>query len=224
MTPVRLLLHTCCGPCTIFPLEALRQEGHAVTAFYFNPNIHPYREWERRLHTLADYLARLGVELEVDDSYDLKAYLEAVLPHAHLPSRRCPVCYRIRLDEVARRAAASGYDAFTTTLLVSPYQDHEAVARVGREAGEARGVPFYYRDFRSGWKEAVRISRELGMYRQGYCGCVFSERERYWRARTGGSDLGAGRAHADFVRNGAGGGGAGPVRGDALAAPGEVAG
>jgi len=131
---------------------------------------------------LINALGRVGADLEVDDRYDLKAYLEAVLPCADDPARRCPVCYRIRLDEVARRAAAGGYDAFTTTLLVSPYQDHGAVARAGREAGEARGVPFYYRDFRPGWKQAVRISRELGMYRQGYCGCVFSERERYYRA------------------------------------------
>ncbi|MDI6895432.1 MAG: epoxyqueuosine reductase QueH [Bacillota bacterium] len=184
---MRLLLHTCCGPCSIFPLDALREEGHAVTACYCNPNIHPYREWERRLLTLRDYLGRVGADLEVDDRYDLKAYLEAVLPCADDPARRCPVCYRIRLDEVARRAAAGGYDAFTTTLLVSPYQDHGAVARAGREAGEVRGVSFYYRDFRPGWKQAVRISRELGMYRQGYCGCLFSERERYYRAaRRGG--------------------------------------
>lgn len=184
---MRLLLHACCGPCCIFPLAVLTGEGHRVTACYCNPNIHPYREWERRLGTLRDYLDRAGVDLEVDDRYDLKEYLEAVLPYAGEPAHRCPACYRVRLDEVARRAAARGYDAFSTTLLVSPYQDHEAVARVGREVGEARGIPFFYRDFRSGWKEAVRVSRELGMYRQGYCGCLFSERERYRRpGREGG--------------------------------------
>ncbi|MEW6547164.1 MAG: epoxyqueuosine reductase QueH [Bacillota bacterium] len=178
---MRLLLHTCCGPCSIYPLDVLREEGHEVSACYCNPNIHPYREWEKRLDTLREYLATVGVDLRVDDRYDLKQYLEAVLPYAYDPARRCPTCYRIRLDEVARRAACEGYDAFSTTLLVSPYQNHEGVARVGREVADTLGIPFYYRDFRSGWKEAVRRSRELGMYRQGYCGCVFSERERYYR-------------------------------------------
>lgn len=178
---MRILLHTCCAPCTIYPLDVLTREGHRVTACYFNPNIHPYREWERRLHTLRDYLQGRGVDLQVDDDYDLKAYLQAVLPWADDPARRCPLCYHLRLDEVGRRAAAEGYEAFSSTLLVSPYQDHDQVARAGREVAAARGVPFLYRDFRTGWKEAVRISRELGMYRQGYCGCIFSERERYGR-------------------------------------------
>lgn len=178
---MRILLHTCCGPCSIFPVSVLRAEGHRVTACYANPNIHPYREWEKRLATLREYLAAEGVDLEVDDRYDLKGYLAAVLPLADDPARRCPACYRIRLAEVARRAAEGGYHAFSTTLLVSPYQKHEAVAEAGHQAGRACGVSFYYRDFRPGWKEAVRVSRELGMYRQGYCGCLFSERERYWR-------------------------------------------
>jgi len=178
---MRILLHTCCGPCSIFPLRVLAEEGWQISALYYNPNIHPYREWQRRLETLQTYLGEREVPLAVPDEYDLKGYLESVLPWADHKGNRCAHCYRLRLREAARQARAGGYDTFTTTLLVSPYQDHQAVAEAGREAQEEAGLPFLYRDFRSGWKEAVAESRALGMYRQPYCGCVFSERERYFR-------------------------------------------
>ncbi len=178
---MRILLHMCCGPCTIYPLKVLREEGHQVRGFFFNPNIHPYREWVRRLDTLRQYLDGQGVPLWVDGEYDLYSYLQAVLPRAEAREKRCPECYRLRLEATARMAAEQGIEAFTTTLLVSPYQLHQSVLAAGRESRAKFGCVFIYRDFRPGWREAVAESRRLGMYRQPYCGCVFSERERYWK-------------------------------------------
>lgn len=178
---MRLLLHICCGPCSIVPVGELRREGFRVTGYFYNPNVHPYREWEKRAQTLQQYAAEIELDLLVDTRYELKKYLEVALPYADDRARRCPACYQLRLDETARRAAAEGWEAFTTTLLVSPYQDHAAVAAAGREAAQRWGVSFVYRDFRPGYREGVRTSRERGMYRQPYCGCLFSEEERYRR-------------------------------------------
>ncbi|NPV71587.1 MAG: epoxyqueuosine reductase QueH [Firmicutes bacterium] len=177
---MRILLHNCCGPCSCYPVSHLRRLGRDVTGFFFNPNIHPYREFERRLQALMEFAAGEEFELIVNDSYDLHAYLGLALA-APDKERRCRTCYGIRLDEVAREAALRGFDAFSTTLLVSPYQAHESVREAGTEASRRHGVEFHYEDFRSGWPETVRMAREKGLYRQGYCGCVFSEAERYRR-------------------------------------------
>lgn len=173
-----LLLHTCCGPCTVYPLSLLRGEGHRVVGYFYNPNIHPYLEFKRRLDTLREFARREGLELVARDGYDLERYLEAAL-HPPAGETRCHACYRMRLDETARTAREKGFGRFTTTLLVSPYQKHEAVVEAAREAASRHGVDFYYRDFRPGWREGVARSRNLGLYRQPYCGCIFSEMERY---------------------------------------------
>jgi hypothetical protein len=173
----RILLHACCAPCTIYPLRVLREEGD-VYAFFYNPNIHPYMEYKRRLDTLIAYADEVGLSVLRDDLYPLEDFLRQV---AFREDERCRYCYRIRLSEVARIAKAHDFDAFTSTLLYSRYQKHDLIRNIAEEEAEKQGISFLYRDFREGWLEGVRVSREMGMYRQPYCGCIYSEKERYYR-------------------------------------------
>lgn len=173
---MNILLHACCGPCSIFPTKRLAEEGHNFTLYYFNPNIHPYKEFKRRLNTLREYAAQKKYQLIVDKNYNLEECLRGMMEE---PTVRCAYCYRIRLEQAAAFAKENGYDAFSTTLLVSPYQKHELISQTAESASLKAGIPFYYEDFRSGYQEGVDISLELDMYRQPYCGCIFSERDRY---------------------------------------------
>lgn len=177
---MKVLLHTCCGPCSIHPLEVLRGEGHTVYGYYYNPNIHPYSEYRRRRETLEAYAGAQEWKVIFAPDYPLETYFREVV---YREGERCRFCYRMRLREAARMARRGKFDAFSTTLLVSPYQKHELILETGEAAGAEYGVPFLYRDFRGGYREAVHRSRALGMYRQQYCGCVFSEKERYYRPK-----------------------------------------
>lgn len=173
---MRILLHTCCGPCTLYPLRTLRQEGHEVTGFFYNPNIHPYQEYARRRDTLTQMAEHEAMPLIMRDHYDLEAFLANVAPD---PGKRCSYCYASRLRETARMAAEEGFEAFTASLLYSRYQRHDEIRELGQQAGLEHGVMFYYADFRPGWQEGIRLSKEMGLYRQQYCGCIYSEKERY---------------------------------------------
>ncbi len=177
---MKLLLHSCCAPCTTFCLKSLRDEGHDVSGYFFNPNIHPYTEFSRRLDTFSEYCSSVGHNATIDKTYGLRHFLSEIGQDI---DGRCAQCYRMRLYPTAELARKLGADAFTTTLLISPYQNHELLTRVAEEAAEAAGVPFAYYDFRPGYRESVRLSREMGLYRQPYCGCIFSEEERYSPAR-----------------------------------------
>lgn len=182
---MRVLLHTCCGPCTAYPLLRLREEGHEVEGFFFNPNIHPWREHQRRARTMAQYAGMVGLPLTAGESWDVRAFLEAALA-APSPAERCRACYRLRLTSTAREARARGFDAFTTTLLVSPFQRHGLVAAAGAHAGDLHQIAFLGRDFRPGWERGVELARRASLYRQNYCGCLFSEYERFGPDRPGG--------------------------------------
>ena len=171
-----LLLHTCCAPCVVYCVDALRGEGLEPVSFWYNPNIHPYQEYRARRDTLVDYAASIDLRLTVRDCYGLRDFVEAVAGDV---DGRCAHCYACRLEETARYAAGHGYDCFSTTLLVSPYQNHEAIRRTGEEMAKRYGVDFLYRDFRPGFRQGQAKARELGLYMQKYCGCVFSEEERY---------------------------------------------
>ena len=173
---MKILLHICCGPCSIFPVARLREQGHDLQGHFFNPNIHPYKEFVRRLDTLKTYAADIELPLLVDDRYLLEEFLSLVVRSDRL---RCEECYDMRLHETARQARLLGAEAFSTTLLVSPYQKHELIRKAGESAAAESGVDFFYEDFRPGWQSGVAISREREMYRQPYCGCIFSEKERY---------------------------------------------
>jgi epoxyqueuosine reductase len=171
-------MHTCCGPCTIYPLKVLREQQHQVTGYFYNPNIHPYREFEKRRATLEEYASQVELQVQFNPLYDLEAFLAQTHPWG---PDRCRVCYRMRLSAAAREARAQSCEAFTTTLLYSRYQKHDWIREVGEEVGSREKIPFYYLDFRAGWNEGVKESKALGLYRQPYCGCVFSEKERFLR-------------------------------------------
>jgi epoxyqueuosine reductase len=175
----KVLMHICCAPCSIYTLKKLRGEGADVYGYFFNPNIHPYMEFKKRLSTLQDYAKYASLPLAIDKTYDLDTFLRGALA---LGKDRCLFCYRMRLDKTFRKGAKDKVDAVTTTLLYSKYQRHDDIRSIGEELSAAHGIPFLYRDFRVGWNEGVEESKALDMYRQPYCGCIFSEKERYWRA------------------------------------------
>ncbi len=174
---MKLLMHTCCAPCSVYCIDSLRAEGIEPTVFWYNPNIHPYMEYKARRDCLRDYIKSIGVRGIFVEDYGLDKFCKAV--SSDIASRCVKYCYRARLSQTVRYAHEHGFDVFTTTLLVSPYQKHEEIVRVCEELSEMSGVAFLYRDFRVGFREGQKKARELGMYMQKYCGCVFSEEERY---------------------------------------------
>ncbi|MEN6468336.1 MAG: epoxyqueuosine reductase QueH [Smithella sp.] len=173
---MKLLMHVCCGPCTIYPLKELRTHGHDVTGLFYNPNIHPYQEYERRRQTLQDYTEKILLKVIWAEGYLLEEFLSQV---ASRPEERCVYCLTDRLKFTAEQAKKENYDAFTSTLLYSRYQKHDLIRQIGETLDHQLGIHFHYQDFRAGWNEGVKISKELGMYRQPYCGCIYSEKERF---------------------------------------------
>jgi predicted adenine nucleotide alpha hydrolase (AANH) superfamily ATPase len=173
---MRILLHTCCAPCLVHPLDDLRSEGHEVTALFLNPNIHPYSEFLRRLDAFADYSRRRDVAvLEDGQQWEMEDWLREVV---FRESQRCRICFTMRLERTAEIAAKKGFEAFSTTLLYSRFQKHDLLKTVAEAVSERYSIPFHYRDWRKGWNEGVKKYRELGLYRQKYCGCIYSEKER----------------------------------------------
>ena len=177
MTSKDLLLHTCCAPCSVYCIDSLRKEGIEPTVFWYNPNIHPYIEYKTRRDCLKDYLKSIKVKGIFKETYGLDEFCKNVIKD--IPNRCVNYCYRARLSETVKFAKENGYEFFSTTLLVSPYQKHEELKAVCEELAELSGVKFLYRDFRIGFHEGQKKARELGMYMQKYCGCIFSEEDRY---------------------------------------------
>ncbi len=173
---MRLLLHMCCGPCAVYPVAALRREGHELHGFFCNPNIHPYREFRRRLGAARAFAEKAGLPVTWERDYGLKLFVRSVVFHER---DRCRICYRLRLRRTARLAADMGLDGFTTTLLYSRYQKHDLIRQTGEWAAAQAGVPFFYQDFRAGWQAGIEGAIAMGLYRQAYCGCIYSEQERY---------------------------------------------
>ncbi len=174
---MKLLMHTCCAPCSVYCIDELREEGIEPTVYWYNPNIHPYTEYKQRRDTLKEYSKSINVKAIFEENYGLKEFTKNVI--CDLQNRCKNYCYRVRLEKTAKFAKENGYDAFTTTLLVSPYQNHEALKELGEELANKYGIEFVYRDFRIGFREGQQKARELGLYMQKYCGCIFSEEDRY---------------------------------------------
>ena len=172
---MKALLHICCGPCAIYPAQVLREEGIDVAGFFYNPNIHPYSEYQRRYAAVVEASAHLDLDV-IYHRYDYEDFLRQVCA---VPVRadQHVLCWRIRLEETARVAAAHGIPRFTTTLLSSPYQDIEAIGQLGNEIARQHGLEFLSRNFRKGFSESHRLSKEWQLYHQNYCGCLFSEKE-----------------------------------------------
>lgn len=176
MAGPRILLHTCCAVCFEAAFPALEEEGREVTAFFHNPNIHPYREFEKRLRAVEVITDSRKVPLVADKGYGLEMYLSTILPEG---PNRCGMCYRVRLEAAAREAKRLGCEAFTTTLLVSKHQKHLEVKAAGEAAGAAAGVEFVYRDWRDRMESGIESAKKRSLYRQQYCGCIMSEYERF---------------------------------------------
>jgi predicted adenine nucleotide alpha hydrolase (AANH) superfamily ATPase len=177
----RILLHLCCGPCGTYPIEQLREEGFQVTGFWYNPNIHPWQEHQQRRESAQKYAEAVDLPVIWYEKYEMPLYLRAVVGHERF-RERCRICYRIRLEKTAQVAAEGSFDAFTTTLLISPHQDQALIRQIGEEVAEEWGagaLEFYFENFRRGWSERGRLTREHDLYRQQYCGCIYSEWERY---------------------------------------------
>jgi epoxyqueuosine reductase len=173
---MKVLLHCCCAPCLIYPCSLLKDEGADVTAFFYNPNIHPFREFKKRLDTVDNYCTNLSISLIAEKQYGLVDYLRKTVFHE---STRCEICYSIRLERTALLAKELGFEAFTTTLLYSKYQRHGIITSLCKTISNHLNISFLYYDFRLGWQSGVEKAKELNMYRQPYCGCIYSEQERY---------------------------------------------
>ena len=172
---MKLLLHTCCAPCSVYCIKTLRKEGIEPTLYWYNPNIHPYAEYKARRDCLKEYAKIVDVNLVVEDAYGLDEFV--CNTYDKLSTRCQEYCYPKRLRQAFEYAKQNGYDTITTTLLYSIYQKHDIIVKLMYTLAEAYGIEFLYRDFREGWQEGQDEARRVGLYMQKYCGCVFSEEE-----------------------------------------------
>ena len=177
---MKILLHSCCAPCANQCIEVLQGDRFEVTGYWYNPNIHPFTEYRARRNCLREYCESIGVSLLERNDYGLRPFVREVAPDI---AGRCVKCYEMRLFDTARAAAEGGFDAFTSSLFISPYQKHELMREVAERAAVEYGVKFEYRDFRPYFRAGQDKAREVGMYIQKYCGCVFSEEERYLKPK-----------------------------------------
>lgn len=181
----QILVHSCCASCSSYVLEYLL-EKYDVTAYFYNPNIQPEAEYELRLGEMRTICGPLGITI-IEGPKEFGEWDSAITPYAHLPekSERCRVCYRLRLEETARKAAEAGIALFTSTLSVSPHKIHAWIVEEGRACGERHGIVFLEEDFKKkgGFQESCRKSRVHGLTRQDYCGCLFSLEEARLRRK-----------------------------------------
>ena len=173
-----ILLHICCAPCATYPVLRLRELGYSVTGYWYNPNIHPWQEHEARRKSLLGYGEQTGLPLIVEPGYDIVRFMQEIVGRER-HGDRCAVCYNMRLNAAAACASRLSIPLITTTLLISPYQDQNLIREIGEAAATRHGVEFYFENFRRGWSERGRLTRKYGLYRQQYCGCLYSEFERY---------------------------------------------
>jgi predicted adenine nucleotide alpha hydrolase (AANH) superfamily ATPase len=173
-----ILLHICCGPCSTYTINRLHEEGFQVTGFWYNPNIHPFTEHEKRRASFEEYAESLRLPFIWEYGYEMPQFLRLVAGNEAY-GVRCRLCYEMRLKRAAQVAARQGFDAITSTLLISPHQNQGLLREIGERVAREYGVDFYFENFRRGWSERGRLTHEHDLYRQQYCGCVYSEWERY---------------------------------------------
>lgn len=174
---MKLLLHACCAPCSVYCVKTLRNEGIEPTMFWYNPNIHPYMEYRNRRECFIEYCKMMNLENAIIDEYGLDEFCSNVIDK--LDSRCVNYCYPVRLRKLFEYARDNGYDTVSTTLLYSIYQNHEYIKKLMEKLSKEFGIAFLYRDFRVGFREGQDEARSLELYMQKYCGCVFSEEDRY---------------------------------------------
>jgi predicted adenine nucleotide alpha hydrolase (AANH) superfamily ATPase len=183
---MKLLFHCCCAPCATGCVPALVSEGVAPELFWYNPNIHPYAEYASRRDVLTQFAAEEKLALHAIDEYGLTPFIRRVFSKMDCGPEtqgiaRCILCYQMRLEKAAQFAAEKGFDAFSTSLLVSPYQQHEAIRELGEGLAAQYGVSFLYRDFRPNFRKGQAQARAQGRYMQKYCGCIFSAPQKVQR-------------------------------------------
>lgn len=178
---MKLLLHTCCAPCLIYPYEFLTKKGFDVKGYFYNPNIHPFLEYRNRRQAVEDYSKNNNIDVYYDVEYRPQEFFQEVINNESTPGR-CHLCWSLRLNKTAELAKKEGFDSFSTTLLVSPYQDIEKIRQLGEDVSKSIGIDFIFEDFRPGFRDAHKKAKESGIYCQKYCGCIFSEIERYERS------------------------------------------
>lgn len=188
---MKILMHMCCAPCSCYPTEKLREEGFEPAGFFFNPNIHPYQEWRKRLRAAREFSEKVNIKLFAENHYGLRDFLskvsnvvegidsEETFKFSDGWHNRCKICYSWRLSETAKFAAENNFEIFTSTLFYSIHQNHDLMKKIAEHFAKIYGVQFYYEDFRAGWQRGIDLSLELELYRQNYCGCIFSEEERF---------------------------------------------
>ncbi len=172
----KCLVHICCAPCSVYPIKTLGNEHFFLTGYFYRNNIHPLKECIKREENVRQYAESMNIPLVISKEYDIEGFIRNI---AFREADRCRICYYLRLKSAGLIAKKGKFDYFTTTLLYSKFQKHEIIAEIGKAVGKEVEVPFYYRDFRCGWKEGIEESKKIGMYRQQYCGCIYSEKERY---------------------------------------------
>jgi predicted adenine nucleotide alpha hydrolase (AANH) superfamily ATPase len=191
---MNILLHICCSNCATYPVRLIRQDNHNLAGFWFNPNIQPFDEYRSRFDSAQDLAGRWHFDLFGDEEYTPGEYFRMFnidesgdldgdvydVGRRQKPERpdRCRRCYELRLEKTAREASVRGFEAFSTTLLISPYQDYDQIMTTGREVAGRYDLIFFQRDFRPCFRDAGKLAAELGLYRQKYCGCMFSRDER----------------------------------------------
>jgi len=171
-----VLVHCCCAHCAAYTLGYWRGQGYDASAFWYNPNIHPYTEHQNRLEAMKKLAENLSFPLIVAEGYDIAGYFRRV---AGNEGQRCLPCFRLRLEKTAGEALKLGFTGFTSTLLISHQQKHDLLKQAGEEAAGEKGIVFLYADLRKRYSDSRHITKPMELYRQQYCGCVFSEYERY---------------------------------------------
>jgi predicted adenine nucleotide alpha hydrolase (AANH) superfamily ATPase len=171
-----VLVHVCCAHCAAYTVEHWRQQGYEVSALWYNPNIHPYMEHQQRLESMQSLAQETDLPLMVVEGYDMVEYFRRVAGHE---AERCGHCFDLRLSKTAETARRNGFSAFTTTLLISPHQKHDTLREIGSKIGGEQGLEFLYADLRKRYSDSRHMTKPMNLYRQQYCGCVYSEWERY---------------------------------------------
>jgi predicted adenine nucleotide alpha hydrolase (AANH) superfamily ATPase len=173
----KILIHACCAHCTAYTVEHFRQTEGEVTALWYNPNIHPYLEHQNRLAAMKTLSEKMGFPLMVLPDYEFINYLRTIAGHEE---GRCELCFRLRLQKTAEVALEQNLPAFTTSLLISPHlKNHDLIKKVGEEVAATTGTNFVYADLRKRYSDSRHLTKPLELYRQQYCGCLYSEYERF---------------------------------------------
>lgn len=179
---MKLLLHTCCGPCSIKSFFEFKKEFDGVSGFFYNPNVHPFTEYKARLDAMRKLANKNNFEF-IEGKYDFENFLRRVVNKERF-GLRCEICYRIRLEETARFAKDNGFESFSTTLFISPYQNHEKIKLIGEEIAGKEKIKFIFKDLTDLFKDSQNEAKQLNLYRQKYCGCIYSEKEKYVKNST----------------------------------------